>query len=172
MLSHQQDLALALDRSDPDRPQAVIGTRLCADAGTGRGAGRYVLLRWPVVSGDPAALLSLHVGRSGADLAVASSPALAMLALTGAIPPADVATPLDHRGAINYMPAPGTRWRAVRRLYCDQAIDLVTGEVRHADHGIRPLGLASRRRWSSRPRSSSASPRSSRPASPARSSCR
>ena len=62
-----------------------------------------------------------------------------MLALTGAIPPHDVADPLDPRGAINFVPTPGSRWRAVRRLYADQAVDLATGEVRHADHGIRPL---------------------------------
>jgi hypothetical protein len=62
-----------------------------------------------------------------------------MLALTGEIPPFDVTDPLDHRGGLNFVPAPGSRWRAVRRLFCDQAFDLEAGEVVHADHGIRPL---------------------------------
>jgi hypothetical protein len=139
ILSYQRDLEVAVDRRDPARPEVVIGTRLCADS-TGRGAGHYVHVRWPRVSNDPAGLLGLHVGRLDGELAVASSPALAMLALTGSIPPYDIADPLEHRGAINYVPAPGTRWRPVRRLFCDQAIDLMTGEIVHADHGIRPLG--------------------------------
>jgi hypothetical protein len=62
-----------------------------------------------------------------------------MLALTGEIPPFDIDDPLEHPGNGNYLPSPGTRWRAVRRLFCDQEIDLRTGAVEHADHGIRPL---------------------------------
>ena len=81
----------------------------------------------------------MFYGRIGDAFALGSSPALVMLALTGAVPPFDLTDPLDHRGAINFVPAPGTRWHAVRRLFCDQAFDLATGEVVHADHGIRPL---------------------------------
>ena len=138
VLSHQQDLELAA-AGDPDRPDIVLGNRYCADGPDDRGAGRFVRLRWPLLTTDPAALLAAHVGRLDGALAVSSSPALAMLALTGEIPPHDVTEALDPRGAINYLPAPGTRWRAVRRLFADQAVDLAAGEVRHADHGIRPL---------------------------------
>lgn len=148
ILSYQQDLALEIDTGDPVRPDVVIGALYCEDPATGRGAGRFARIRWPRVSGDPAGLLSLHVGRMDGELAVSSSPALAMLALTGTIPPYDITSPLRHPAArrtvpgssINYVPAPGTRWHAVRRLFCDQRIDLSTGAIEHADHGIRPLG--------------------------------
>ncbi|WP_297975815.1 7-cyano-7-deazaguanine synthase [uncultured Amaricoccus sp.] len=139
ILSYQQDLPVEVDRRVPDAPEVLIGARLCADPATGCGAGRYARVRWPRVSGDAAALLGLHVGRSGGEFVVASSPAIAMLALTGEIPPFDIDDPLAHPGNGNYLPSPGTRWRAVRRLFCDQEIDLRTGAVEHADHGIRPL---------------------------------
>jgi hypothetical protein len=137
VLSHQADLALALDARQPSRPRAVLGHRF--RAGAGRGAGRFARLDWPRVTTDPAALLGVFHGRAGDAVALGSSPALVMLALTGEVPPHDAGDPLDHRGAINFVPAPGTRWRAVRRLFCDQAFDLAAGAVVHADHGIRPL---------------------------------
>lgn len=138
VLSHQADLALELDARDPARPRAVLGHRLRATSG--RGAGRFVRLDWPCVTTDPAALLGVFHGRVGDAVALGSSPGLVMLALTGEVPPFDVADPLDHRGAINFVPAPGSRWRPVRRLHCDQAFDLAAGAVAHAGHGIRPLG--------------------------------
>lgn len=142
ILSHQADLPVEIDRRVPEAPEVLIGVRLAADPATGRGAGRYARVQWPRVSGDAAGLLGLHVGRSGGsggELVVASSAAVAMLALSGEIPPFDIDDALVHPGNGNYLPSPGTRWRAVRRLFCDQAIDLRTGAVEHADHGIAPL---------------------------------
>jgi len=138
VLSYQQALPVEIDRTDPDRPKVVLGTMYCRDATAERGAGRYALIRWPEIRTDPAALLSVFHARAGDGLAVSSSPALALRALTGEVPPFDITTPLEHRGAINFIPMPGTRWHDVRRLFCDQAIDLTTGALTHAFQGIAP----------------------------------
>ena len=53
VLSHQQDLELAA-AGDPDRPDIVLGNRYCADGPDDRGAGRFVRLRWPLLTTDPA----------------------------------------------------------------------------------------------------------------------
>jgi hypothetical protein len=139
VLSHQAALEVTIDARDAARPEIVLGSRFCADPVTGRGAGRYVHIRWPHLHTDPAALLGVHYGRIGEDFAVSSSAALAMQALTGAVPPYDITVPLEHRGTFNYIPTPGSRWRAVRRLFSDQRIDFATCAVEHADQGIRPL---------------------------------
>jgi hypothetical protein len=139
VLSHQRDLAVEVINPDPAAPEILLGHRFCLDAATGRGAGRYVHIAWPHVMPDPVGLLTLCHAGSGADFVLASSPALAMLALTGEIPPYDVTEALDHRGAMNYLPMPMTRWRAVRRLFCDQKADLAAGAITHHPHGIAPL---------------------------------
>jgi hypothetical protein len=139
ILSHQADLTVSVDRSDPGRTEVVLGTLLCRDAATGNGAGRYVRISGPTVTTDPVALLSVYHGSHGDARAIASSPALVMRALTGRMLPPDIKTPLDHRGAINFVPVPGSRWHGVRRLFADQAYDLATGALSRSPQGIRPL---------------------------------
>jgi hypothetical protein len=138
VISYQKDLSISIDRADPENPKVVIGNMYCHDTSTDRGAGRYALIRWPEVRTDPAALLSIFHARVGKDLAVSSSPNLALLALTGKVPPFDITIPLEHRGAINFIPMPATRWHNVRRLFCDQSLNLVSGALTHVFHGIEP----------------------------------
>ena len=139
VLSHQRDLAVEVIDPDPAAPEILLGHRYLLDPATGRGAGRYVHIAWPHAMPDPVGLLTLCHAGTGADFVLSSSPALAMLALTGEIPPYDVTEALDHRGAMNYLPMPMTRWHAVRRLFCDQKADLATGAIAHHSHGIAPL---------------------------------
>ncbi len=142
ILSHQAGLAVEVLNPDPAAPEILLGHRYCLDPATGRGAGRYVHIAWPHVMPDPVGLLTLCAAGEGPGMVLSSSPALAMQALTGAIPPYDVTEPLEHRGAMNYLPMPMTRWHAVRRLFCDQKADLATGRIAHFPHGIAPLADA------------------------------
>lgn len=106
---------------------------------TGTGAGRYALLDWPYVSTDAAALLGLHYGSREGRHVVSSSPGLAAYVLHGGFRPVDVDAPLEHRAAINYIPAPGTAFAGVRKLFHDQKIHLPSMIVEHRPSEIRPL---------------------------------
>lgn len=127
------------DDGSPQRRRLVLGHRYCVDPARRRGSGRYAALDWPLVRNDPVGLMALFYSGTGNDLVVASHPALALKSRLGTIPPYDITHPLQHRHPINFIPAPATRWNAVRRTFCDQAIDLDAGAVVHADHGIRPM---------------------------------
>jgi hypothetical protein len=129
VLSFQEALAVAAAPGTAD--EIVLGALLRRDPATGEGAGRYVRIAWPHVLTDPAALLSVYHGGEGEGLVAAASPALAAFALTGTFRPPDIDAPLSHRALINYVPAPGSRWRGVRRLLPDQRIDLARGRVEH-----------------------------------------
>ncbi len=140
MLSAHRALPVDVDDGDgPERRRLVLGHRYCVDPATGRGSGRYAALDWPLLRNDPVGLLALFHTGAGEDLVVASHPALALQCSLGTVPPYDITDPLEHRHPINFIPAPATRWRAVRRTFCDQAIDLDAAAVVHADHGIRPM---------------------------------
>ena len=137
VLSAHKDLPIEIEAGRPHK--LVLGHRFCADPVTGRGAGRYVALDWPVLRNDPVSLMVLFHRCAGAGLGVASHPAVLLQAHHGHVPPYDITDPLGHRDTINYIPAPATRWHEVRRTFCDQAIDLEDGALVHADHGIRPM---------------------------------
>ena len=137
VLSAHKDLPVEIEAGRPHK--LVLGHRFCADPVTGRGAGRYVALDWPVLRSDPVGLMGLFHRGAGADLSVASHPALLLQAHHGHVPPYDITDPLRRSYKINYIPAPATRWHEVRRTFCDQAIDLEDGALVHADHGIRPM---------------------------------
>ena len=137
VLSAHKDLPVEIEAGRPHK--LVLGHRFCADPVTGRGAGRYVALDWPVLRSDPVGLMGLFHRGAGADLSVASHPALLLQAHHGHVPPYDITDPLRRSYKINYIPAPATRWHEVRRTFCDQAIDLEAGALVHADHGIRPM---------------------------------
>lgn len=129
-----------LDRSrDGSLPNIIIGQAYNFDERTATGAGRYALLDWPHISADAAALLGLHYGVKGDRRVVSSCPTLAAQVLEGGPSAPDVTAPLEHRSPINYIPAPGTGFRLVRKLLHDQKLHLPSMRVVHHPSTIAPL---------------------------------
>jgi len=138
ILSFQELLNYRHEAPEPDADM-TIGDRYSWCDGEGE-AGRYVRLRYPHVTIDPCGLLGVFFGGHGENICVGSSAELVAAFLAGRPhPEPDTVIDLEHRAFMNYIPAPGTRWRAVRRLLSDQAFDLRKGEVVAIDDGISPL---------------------------------
>ena len=134
------DAAVETLSADPAAPGLRIGHAFNLDAAGETGAGRFAVLKWPLVLPDAGALLALYWGARGDRRVVASSPRLAAQVLDGTPRPLPGGAPLRHSSAFNYIPGPGAPFAGLRRLFHDQALDLAAFAVRHNPSPIRPLG--------------------------------
>jgi hypothetical protein len=136
-LHHHPAAEVAVLRDGPE-PVIRIGQAFCVGA-DGRGAGRYATIEWPLVAPDAGALLALHYGVREGRAAVSSSARLAAEALDGTPRRIEGAAPLRCGTAFNYIPAPGTPYVGVHKLFHDQAFRLTDCSVTHRASPIAPL---------------------------------
>ena len=131
VLSYHKDLNLSERTAAGGRSILVFGNAYCVDAlEKGDAVGRFAYLDWPYVCNDRAgALLSIFCGRRGDVLVASSSASLAAIALGQDSETPDFRHPFPPGRAQRYMPAPGTRYRHVRRMLRDQRLNLREGQI-------------------------------------------
>jgi hypothetical protein len=140
VLHHERTLDLA-EHAEPDgRRVLLLGNAYCLRSIESGGSGRYAIMDWPYLSGDRAgALLSLFYGERDGAFVVSSNAGLVAAALGGAQGPS-CDYELKHRTQQNYVPAPGSRYRGVRRLFRDQRVNLAARSVERSPAPVAPLG--------------------------------
>jgi hypothetical protein len=136
-LSYDRDLCIEQDK---DTGALLLGLAIPLPDPRGKGdlkasyTGRYVSIDWPYLYTDAAALLAVFWGRVEETLVVTSSTAFA-----GDVFGYDQEKIVELVwNGMNWVPPPGSTIGTLAKLFCDQRINLVTGEVEKTDWILQP----------------------------------